>query len=65
MLNKMKCQLTCVQYNKLKSSGGNDPSITQSMRYSQLVNNKQYTSNTNKLFTTYSVPIFTNRFSKK
>jgi hypothetical protein len=53
---------TCAQYNKLKT-GGNDPSITKSMRYSQMVNSYKYTTNSKAIYPN-KTPLFTNSFSK-
>lgn len=65
-LIKMKlCDNNCVKYNKLKTHG-NDPSITNAMRYSQLVNNYKYlkVQTSVKEDNSYKQPLFTNFFSK-
>ncbi len=54
------CLNNCVQYNNIKTST-NDPSITQSMRYSQLVKNRAYVTSLpppNKIYS-YKTPLFT------
>lgn len=62
----MLCDKNCIQYNSLKS-GGNDPSISKAMRYSQLVNNYSYRNveTPSKVIYQYNTPKFTNYFSKK
>jgi len=59
------CNKNCIQYNTLKT-GGNDPSISKAMRYSQLVNNYSYRNveTPSKLIYQYKIPLFTNYFSK-
>jgi hypothetical protein len=54
------CDVINTQPNKLKTSG-NDPTITQSMRYSKLVNARNYVITTpppNKIYS-YKTPLFT------
>ena len=65
MLNKIPmCQSinTCVLY-KHKKTNTNDPTITQAMRYSQIVNNYSYTKHNNIIYP-YKTPLFTNYHSK-
>ena len=59
------CDKNCVQYNSLKT-GGNDPSISKAMRYSQLTRNYSYRNveTPPKLIYQYKTPLFTNFFSK-
>lgn len=59
------CNNTCVKYNKLKT-GGNNPTITKAMRYSQLVNNYNYRNlqTPPKEIYSYQTPKFTKFYSK-
>lgn len=64
MYIKPICIITnnCISYNKLKS-GGNDPSITKAMRFSQLVKNSNYaTIQPPKNIYPYKTPLFTTYF---
>jgi hypothetical protein len=56
------CKNDCVQYNKLKT-GGNNPSITNAMKYSQLVRNGVVIKSANAIYPN-KTPIFTSFSSK-
>lgn len=61
----LMCNNNDIQYKKIKTPG-NDPQITQSMRFSQLVNNYTFVNTlpSTKNIYKYKTPLFTNYHSK-
>lgn len=57
------CKNNCVQYNKLKT-GGNNPAVTNAMRYSYLVKNNLTSKSANAIYPN-NTPLFTSYYSKR